>query len=457
MKHFTKINLALVLGASLLMASCKDDPETSSDDKAFDAKYSDVTTEQSKQDVETAGIQLVGELDALESEEAIDVMAEMMDLMSSQPQMANEFNIPLQAAKIISSENKSKAEVFQLLKSATAQRIALLDSFKMHVAATYTYDFELQDFVETENADALVIKFPGKSTDLTNTAEIFVGNLTVKDITSPNAQVASEIGSIQLPTGLDATLTYNGNVIMSHKLEAAYMNDGVPTKIYNTLTVGTFQFAQMLDHSQYKSAAFKFSLTHDDKTLIAFGAEVNGNWTQSNIEENTIEGVEIEEIINEGNAFVQFMNLKAVGKVNIKGIIDGEQAFEMAHLGDMDGDGYYTDEYYKAKNDNLVSLIEKYAKFVLVYDDTNTLIAYVQPFSDSETKTDYYDGFEYTYTDYYVDFEMVFKDDSSVDMSAFVDNELTDFFSELNSFISRLNADYGTTISEIDTTGGSDV
>ncbi len=475
MKNFLKLNLWVVALSLFFFTSCEDDKTTEDGiDDALESEYSSKTPEQSKQDVEDAAVELVSQIDALEDEEAIDVMIEMMNLFGGSETPSALFNVPLKAATILSDDSKNSAEVYNLLKATTEEGLALSDSFAAQTA-TYSYNPSTFEFDKTENSDAIVFLFPGKEGDLTNTAEIRISDFTVKEITNPRADLELPAGTIEFPTGLKATLKYNDNTLMSYNLSADYSNDGIPTALENTLNIGAFSFNQVLNHDLNQSASFDFSFKNAGDVLIAFGAEINGDWSESNIDDNTYEDsdtdtwtdyvwndetqqyeeveysetytwteTDVEEIIQNGNAYMQFMNLKAVGQVNIQTIVNGEQQFDTAHESDRDQWGDYPDEIKELEAENLVSLFSANAKFVLIYSDNNTLIASLEPYvvTESDSYTDY-NGDTYTYNDYYMDMRMVFSDQSKVSMETYVQNELSGFYTALNDFIQKLNQDYG--------------
>ncbi len=454
MKKLFKLNIWIAAFALLLFVSCEDDKtEDSSIENALEAEYSEATPEESKQDVEDAAVNLVTQIDALEDEEAIDVMIEMMDLFGGNESPSAQYNIPLKAAQILSDDSKKSVEVYNLLKATTEEGLALSDSFAAQTA-TYTYNFETLDFDKSENADAIVFLFPGKEGDVTNTAEISIGDFTVAEITEPRADFDLPAGTIEFPTGLKATLKYNESTLMSYTLSASYLSDGTPTSLENTLAIGTFSFNQVLNHTQYKSASFDFSFKSGSDILIAFGAEINGDWTESNIDDNTSEyydsyyqetytETEMEEIINNGNAYIQFMSLKAVGQVDIQAIVNGEQEFEDAHTGEWD------DATELAEAENLVSLFSENARFVLIYTEDNTMIASLEPYVVTETYSYTWNGTTYYDNDYYMDVRMVFNDESKVSMETYVETELTGFFDALNDFVLKLNNDYRAEFNEV--------
>jgi hypothetical protein len=482
MKKIFRLNLVLAATAALIFASCNKKEETPVEKNYADplaADYSIKDPAEAKKDVENEAIKLVNEIDLLEDDESIDVMMQMANLFGGddnvQP-IASEYNIPLKAAQTISDDSKSVTDVYSVLKAASAGRVALKDSFNTYVAAKYIYNFNTQSFDSIAHTDALVIQFPGKEGDRTNTAEIFVGNLTVQDITTPHPEIASEVSSIELPTGLTATLSYNDVTLLSYSFSASYMSDGVPTLLKSELTIGQFSFVEELTNTDNKDAAFDFSFKKADNVLIGFGTSVNGDWNTSNIDAqkyeeiytyydyiynpdtynyeevevtDTCKNVYMEEILQKSNAYISIMNLKAVGTANIKAIVDAEQAFDAAHGADKDEYGYYPENIESQEKDALVTAVSENSRFVLVYNNTNAVIAALEPYKAEETYPEnVYNENTGQYelvnkTDYDLDFRMVFKDGSPVAMETFVKNELDGFFTALSDFGSKMDATYG--------------
>ncbi|MGQ1783779.1 hypothetical protein [Saccharicrinis sp. GN24d3] len=498
MKNLFKFNLLVVAISTLFFTSCEDDKETTTIDiaktleEALEAEYSTEDPEESKQNIEDEAVQLVNSIKQLEQEEAIDMMMELSTMMeslgeSSEPAAANSIlNLPMRTASIIADEDKSTADVYTALKSATAETFNLSDKYE-ELKGTYVYNFDTKEFDEpTVNSEAIVFQFPGKEGDPTNTAELKISGLEVKTIAEPREDLEIN-GALEVPTALTSSLKYNNKEVMTYTLAASYMDDATPTSLSNIITIGDFSFTQVLNHSQYAEASFDFSLKNGDSILLAFGAEAAGDWSEENIDANTYEESEtytwwgyeynastgqyeqvehsetdtwnetyMEEIINQGNAYVQLMNLKAVGKVNIKALVDGEQEFEEEHEADRDEYGDYPDEIKEAEADNLVELANQHVQLVLTYADKNTLIAALEAYKVQETETYSYDGTTYTNTDYYLDFRMVFQDNSKVSMETFVEDELSSFFEALNDFIKTMNTNYDAGFEEIDPSESDD-
>jgi hypothetical protein len=120
------------------------------------------------------------------------------------------------------------------------------------------------------------------------------------------------------------------------------------------------------------------------------------------------------------------MNLQVVGLVNVNGLADAAMALQ------ENTEITTQQEYIQA----LVDIINKYAKLVVIYRDSNTKIAEAEAYVASE-----YDDYSQT-TNYYPDMRFVYADGSAVDVNTYVNSELTNFYSAMNDFIDQLNAEY---------------
>ncbi len=429
-RKFFKFNMLALALAVMTFSSCNDDDDSDVEETdVYDTEYSDIEVSVAKSDVEDAGIDLLDQVDALQDEEAVSVAAELVELMSSNGISASSFNVPVKAMQVVGTGSKVTPGVYSVLKGATEEGVALADSFAAQ-CATYTYNFETGEFDVTDNSEAIQILFPGKSGDTSNTAELKVYDFATQDITSSRSDIELPSGTLEFPTSLKAYLKYNDTDIVTYVFAASYSDEATPASIDNTLTIGDYSFTETLTHTLNEAADFDFSFKNGDDVLIAYGVEVDGDWSVSNIGDNEDD---VEEIIQNGNAYIQIMSVKVVGKADIKTIVDGEQAFSSSY-----SDTEWTDEIEEAATDTLVSLVSNNASFVLVYADDNSKIAWLEPYKVTDTYSYTWNGVTYTENDYYLDFSLVFSDDSKVSLESFAEDELTGFFTAVEDFVSSI-------------------
>jgi hypothetical protein len=423
--------ILLSLAAIMFLFSCKKDDETS----AYDAKYTDETPEQSKAKVEQNAVDLVDQLDNLTSATAIEVLMNLNNLQTGTPVKSAMSNPVLESLSTISSlSNKSNvSKVFDRLK--ITEEILVEDPLKFSalfdsIAGKYIYNFETGEFDESELADKIVFEFPGKESDLTNTAVITVDNFSVAEITDPMEEWPSGLDT-ELPASIRADLKYNGTSIAGVKFNASYKSDGMPTKVVVEIYVDDFTFNTTAIHSPYSSASWRNTLKFKSDILFETYIAATGNWSEENISDNIIEteygtDVYIEEIIKNANAHVILMNLQVVGNVNIK--VLGDAMWSL----DEDRELMTKEEYVQAE----VDAINANAKLVVIYRDSNTKIAEAEAYVES-----YYDDYDQT-TEYYTSMRFKYADESTVDVETYVNSELDDFYSSMNDFIDTLNSEY---------------
>ena len=437
--------------------ACNKDKEGADD--PFDAKFSKLSVEENKENVENAGVDLVTEMGDLEDANAFAVLFHMQELMEgSGAIMAS--NTLLEPARLLASfyqNDLNTGAVYSTLKS-TAEDPGSLSELWDQVKAKYTWNFSTDQFDSTGSADALIFEFPGKAADASNTATLTIGNLELFDVTDPREDWPAELA--EMPKGIEMDLEYNGETLMSAEFSGSYKSDGMPTAVGASLTIEDFKFSFSAKHTPCTNASVTFNLKRGSNLLTEIYFSAEGDWSESSIEENQItvsdthyveyydyilmEWVqtdevewidvytepEIEEIIKNANAHLIFMNIKVAGMVNFKAVGDA--------LRDFEGNETMTEEEI---SDEFVDILNENAQLVVVYYDDNKKIA------DAEAYT-YDDG-----GDFYPMIRFVYSDGSKVDAVTYMQDELENFIDELNDLITEINTDYGVEIEPIDTSG----
>jgi hypothetical protein len=449
------VKIFFVLFAVLSIIACNKDKDGGEDDP-FDAKFSKLTVEENMENVENAGIDLVSELGDLEDANAFKVLFHMMDLMEESGSMMASKPV-LEPARLLASfyqRDLKTGDVYSALKS-TAEDPETLSDLWDQVKATYTWNFITEQFDSTGSDDDLIIEFPGKASDATNTATLTIGNLKFFEVTDPREDWPEELA--EMPKGIEMELEYKGETLMSAEFSGSYKADGMPTEVGATLTIEDFKFSFIAKHTPSTEASVTFSLKRGSKLLSEIYLSAEGDWSEESIEDNTItyydtfyvetwdpvEGwietdeidyideysePEIEEIIQKANVHLIFMNIKIAGTVDFKKVGDA--------LRELDEDESLTQE---EAVDEIVDMLNENVKLVVVYCDDNKKIAEAEAYT-------YDDG-----GDYYPMIRFVYADGTKVDATTYVQEELSNFIDELNDLISEINADYDVEIEPIDT------
>ncbi len=434
-----KKNLLLIsMSALMVLFSCNKDDEGS----PFDAPYTTETPEQSKANVEQNAVDLVGQLDNLSSATAIEVLMNFNNLQGGTAVKSAQASPVMKPLSMIASlDDKGRiSRLFDGMKS-TGELLAedplsfsaLFDS----IAGRYTYNFGTGEFDRTELADQVVFEFPGKETDVTNTALLTIDNFSVAEISTPIEQWPADLAA-ELPASIRIDLKYNGTSVAGASFSASYKSDGMPTQVTIEVYVDDFTFSTKVTHSPYSSASWKNTLKFQSDILVETYIAAEGNWSSDNISNNITEtddgsDVHIEEIINNANAHVILMNLQVVGTVNIKALGDAIWSLE------ENRDLVTEEEFVQAE----VDAINANAQLIVIYRDSNTKIAEAEAYVGS-----YYDSYEMV-TEYYPAMRFVYADGSKVDVETYVNSELDNFYTSMNDFIDQLNAEYDLNLGHI--------
>lgn len=418
----------------LLITSCKKETK----EEPFYESYSELSVEENKASLEETGLDMMQHMDELKSSQAIDVAANFANYpavieIGGEPTFAT-LSMELLASMKTGLDPEATA---QSLKAAYEDPATLSEAWDSLVG-TYDYNFLYDDWDFTPGGDAIIFNFPGLETDQTNTAEFKVYNFDYVTISNPIIDTLPN----ELPTSLDATLKYNGTLLSSYTFDAAYQSDGLPTSVETALTVGNFEFSVSIAHSQNTSLEETTSLKYNNEILVEFHAGVSGNWSDENIENNTItieddyyyySEVYIENIIQNANAHIQLMNIKVVGIVNYQKL-----GAEMRKLDEQYADDYYADQT-KEYNEKAAALLNANAKLAVIYADTEKKIAGAEAYVTEDME----------YGGYTIDLRFVFADGSKSSAEQYFGEGFETLIDDLNDFIVEINVEYGFNIEPI--------
>jgi hypothetical protein len=243
----------------------------------------------------------------------------------------------------------------------------------------------------------------------------------------------------------------DGTTGLTYQFTGTYNDQGVPSNITSTLTIGTFEFKSVFNYSTAASDV-DFSIKHAATTIIDVGGGVGGNFDKTNIENayhyeydtaysyydsylqkevyiiDTNKVVDPEKILYNANAHFQLMNIKIAGQVDFKDLYTKMKALDQQNS-DVD--------------DQRIALINKDMVLIVVYADQNTMIAQAQAYM-KETVDDY------GYSSKSLDFKMVFADKSQNSLDVYFKEGFNGMFDEMDSFISELNDKYGWSINPVE-------
>jgi hypothetical protein len=318
------------------------------------------------------------------------------------------------------------------------------------ISGIYTWNPVAGNWDYEANSTKIEFRFPSTDGGTTNDARLIIDNFTSINILTP----IDEEYTGDIPTSLNMKLMVGSSQLMGFTFTAQYNNDGIPTLVAADLSIETFTFSVDLTNTDTEVSA-AYMIKEGDKTIIELSGAVQGDFTQANIEANTIEEtytwtdyiynentgmydpVEVtdteteylaENIFRSANAKLQIFNVALKGDVNINAL-------------EKEMDQIYPDDYYDDPNWDDKSAAEKEAAAInkhlhlAAYDVVNN-----EKLAEAEAYV--YEETNYDYTDYWVDFRLKFGDGSLVDLESYFEEGFEDFVSELNSMIMELNSEY---------------
>lgn len=430
---------------AFVVVSCGDDSKDNGGDiNLKNPTYAPKTVAETKADLENTGKQMVGELKSLNQEKGMQATVMFVDLMGGDDsQYAMKFKATgtykmLYALNKFSSRPQLKT-VLKAMDEGDDDLTSLLDSFDDY-AGVYEYDFSTGSFGDepVESSTSIIFKFPSnkENYDAQNLnasleiprPQIVTGNFTVVGVTS-------------LPSSISFKIKVDGTTALSYTFVGEYKPDGIPTKIENTLTMGTWQLKQTYGYSETKLKV-NFSFTHGATNIISMGAEVKGKLTQEGIK-NAYDSTWVEyyipdygsfgyyeydfhfeKVVNNANAYFQLMDIKIVGEIDFLNLVP------------------IMDDTTKTLQQQ-ADAINQYADLVVVYASNNQAIAKAEAYV--ATETDFWG-----YTSEYIDMQLVFADKSKSTLDTYIEQGFDDLITELNSLIAELNSTYGWNLEPIE-------
>lgn len=389
----------LVIGlcslTSVMMFSCKKDDPTPVTTE-LPTKYSAKTPEENKAQLEANGIKLLEDMELLKNlkgPEAIGSLANLLNTSGSSMRTSSG-GILLQSIDNLRTGKGSSEEVFTSMRlTATATS---LKTFFEENSGTYSWNSSIEDFDFVAGGSQIIFKYPAIETGLSNNAV-----LTFKDYQGTTSPTTIDGYEGDLPTKLLMELTVDGSKVMDYSFGAVYNSEGDPTSLTSKLTMTPFSFSINLSNTT-QVAGFDYTLAKDSKTLISFGAAAKGDFKTTTF--NTAEAES--EIITEGSAHIQLLNIKIAGTINVDGIDKDQKANPSAKE---------------------VDIINKHTDLIVFYADSKEKIADTEFYTKSTT----YNG----YTSSYTDIRLVFADGSKVDFETYFNTGFDNLKTKLEEFM----------------------
>lgn len=442
--------VALIL-FGLGFSSCNKDDDSAPNPAQAPDTFSELTVEQNKTNIEDNGIAMVNKMNELKSSSAIETSINLSQLLELNDPLSDDTMLEpgrlsgstskysiVQALAGLGQGTSGSKEIFETLKTSTAEAPETPQEIFDDAAGTYTWNTSTQDWDAVEGGNKIIFKFPSTETGTTNNATYTVHSYS--GITgTPNPLDADYAGD--LPSGLAVDLAIDGNVVLEYGFAGAYNANGEPTSFSTFLTLTPFKFVVTLTNNSRDISA-KYSLTHNESILMDMGIGVNGNFTTEAIENSTDES----EYLNSGYAYFQMLDIKLSGDVNIKALIEENNKIYSEEYDDMDFD-------YDAATVQVVESFNRNVNLVLYYVAANAKIAETEFYVMEEEVLENCD-YEYNYEtgewmtsncetgiEKTENIRLVFADESKSDLETYTNGSFVDLEADFQELLDALEAD----------------
>ena len=388
----------LVLSVLLLCACSKKDDVASEE-------YTNLTPEQNKQAIESAGTTFLSQVDGMKNLSALNVLSDFIHLtdnseMKSAP--IRDFVAPF----VDIQQNVGAAMKMHVIGSGMQTLADLFNDY----AGIYTYRASTNKWSAATSTSEITYNFSAGSS---SNASVSLNNFTYTK--SPIAFTVGDYKGV-LVKSVTLTIKNQGATVGSLVMTGEYNTDGTPSKINETLSFNEgYAFTSTFTNNG-SAVNFEQSLKKGSTELLSSHFDGKGDFSYNTIQTGTDsdDRDDIAKIISGGNAWVKVGNIELIGKVDMKSILTTLP--------------YKIDNTNKKAVDQEDSIISKYTTLYAKYIDKNQIIAksefYSMPcigYNYSYTYDRYY-GYRYIrtpYTYYEVGLRFKFKDDSYMDENFF--------------------------------------
>jgi hypothetical protein len=443
---------------AVIFVGCKKDENTGTknSDSLTNTPYTTKTIAETKADIDQTGVDVVDQMKNLNDEKGMTASVNLLSLAVNNSNSKVVAYSP--AANVLKAlktyrETRNVSGIMSTMRKAGSDPVSIVDQFNK-ITGVYEYNFDTKSFDSIASSTNVVFNFPTTKDGTTNDGKLTVYVPQVK--TGPFTYGSQEVS--ELPTLISFDIKVDGTTGLTYQFTGTYNDQGVPSNITSTLTIGTFEFKSVFNYSTAASDV-DFSIKHAATTIIDVGGGVGGNFDKTNIENayhyeydtaysyydsylqkevyiiDTNKVVDPEKILYNANAHFQLMNIKIAGQVDFKDLYT-----KMNTISDQNQSGVLSDDAADAQR---ITLINKDLALIVVYADKNTMIAQAEAYLNTTTD-------DYGNTNKNLDFRMIFADKSKTSLDVYFKDGFTKMFDEMDTFISEMNAKYGWSINPVE-------
>lgn len=402
--------LFVLFGATILltMNACKTELDL---DKEL--KFSKLTVEEQKAQIEQSGLDLVTAMEGLQDTKAMTTLMNMLEMTGGEIDYA-----PMQ--RLVSDIKNGRQKAFSNFDKQ--MRVSYIDS---EIWGEYSYNFTTEEMEQVKTlTNKLIFNFPATATATTNTAKI---TITYEESTVEIPDTDNEM----YPSKITCVMTVGGAEVMSANFSGKYYADGAPQEATQSLKMDTYEWIAEVKNDK-KTASESYEFKNGKTTLIKSSAEINGTLTEAALTD-AMEDEAPEDAITDFAVYAQVMNIAVKGGTkDLKGFMTEMNAIDYEKLSD------------KQRTEKEVEILNKYLICTAFFVDDKRKFADVEFYVDEEIDTwtyyDYYLQKEVTNTYYYYNLvpRFILSDGSKV----LVENYVLEGFDKLQNKIEDMANDF---------------
>lgn len=379
-----KLSLFLMMMAFITLGACKKDKDSGE-------SFSGGTPEDHKIAMQKDASEVAKKLDDMQDLKAMVVMEEFMDLMVESNDLYYAIENTLKSAVAL------KGGANSVFVSGFEDDAFSFNDWYAGETGIFTYNEVTHEWDKKPSSSELKYIFNSKED-----GKVVIQVSEFKALGISNPELTPELSD--LLTSAKASLTADGEILMTIAFSASYDKDGIPASFEQAIILD--EYAMSFKASKSKSSvAFDYSFKYQAENILSAHFDSKGNFDFEEIENameidmDSEEGILQQEVVQSSNVWIALGNFKFDGFANWKNL--GEQ-FPII---DEESEEGMTEVEAKG----MAKALDSNVKVYLRYFDSNKVIAKSEFYAKS------YDDYDHVYWDFSM--AMRFADGSAMDES----------------------------------------
>jgi len=387
-----------LIAFATLTISCSKDESPEGDE------YSTLSIEDNKAKMEDDGIKMIGELEGLEKEPAVETSKSLVTFLNKgDKKMASLTNTAVFTAIYAAQNIGNGQDALKSIQVDDPANTEISDNYN-DMVGVYNWNSSEEKWDKGDKSSFIIFNFPSTENGTVNNASYTIS------YTGKVGQLYDYNGD--LPMEVSTSLKVNNKEISSLYMLIAYNSDNIPTREELTFKIGSYKIYSLTDNANNSKFNHVESFTHGSKIIYKFTFDAAGDWSVKNIENLEQDG-DISKVVTKGNTSLQVMNIKVVGAVDVKNFMAAANKENLT-----------IDEQIAAVNKNITLNVR--------YANDNKIIAKAEAYS----------------ADGQFDTRFVFADGSKESAEKYASKGFDRFINKINTYSQHLEEVYGGGVQE---------